>query len=248
MRRAAARTAAVVVVTSLAASGCGEDDGRRSGDPPTPQPPAAQTRPAPAPARSPALVATLGDSITAGLPYWDPDPELRKNIGKARDRRSQYQYWARRKLGRHVRFRNCGVPGERTDEIAKRLDRCAHDAHVLVVQGGLNDIAQGRPPAAAARDLRSIVARAKRKGLRVAIAELLPWNNGYPRFAPAIAGLNRRIRAFARAERVRVLPWYRALEDPAKPGRMRDDLTAEGDHPSIAGYRRLGESVTLPSG
>jgi lysophospholipase L1-like esterase len=146
-----------------------------------------------------------------------------------------------------VRFRNCGVAGDRTDEIARRLDRCARGAKVLIVQGGLNDVAQGRPVAEAARDLHTMVSRAKRIGLRVAIAELLPWNNGYPRFAPAIAGLNRRIRALARTEHVQLLPWFRALEDPAKPGRMRDELTAEGDHPSIAGYRRLGETLTLPA-
>jgi lysophospholipase L1-like esterase len=138
------------------------------------------------------------------------------------------------------------VPGDRTDQIAARLGRCAEGAQVLVVQGGLNDVAQGRPPAEAARDLRAMVRRGKELGLRVAIAELLPWNNGYPRFAPPIADLNRRIRALARAERIVVLPWFRAVEDPANPGRMRDDLTAEGDHPSIAGYRRLGETVRLP--
>ena len=36
-----------------------------------------------------------------------------------------------------------GVYGERTDEIAQRLDECAAGAEVLVVQGGINDIAQG---------------------------------------------------------------------------------------------------------
>jgi lysophospholipase L1-like esterase len=240
MRRAAA-------LALLALAGCGGDDGARA--PTTAAKPPAAEDPAPsgnAPQR--VLVAALGDSITAGYPLWDPDPELRRNIGAARDRRSQYEYWARRKLGRHVRFRNCGVPGDRTDQIAARLDQCAKGADVVIVQGGLNDIAQGRPVADAARDLRAMVRHGKRLRLRVAIAELLPWNNGYPRFRAQVDDLNRRIHALARAERVRVLPWYRALEDPAKPDRMRDALTAEGDHPSVAGYRRIGEAVTLPGG
>ena len=38
-----------------------------------------------------------------------------------------------------------------------------------------------------------------------------------------------------------VLPFHDTLEDPEQPGRMRDDWTFEGDHPSIAGYRLLGE-------
>lgn len=242
MRRATAL--AVLATAGLAggAPGCGGGDegAERTAVSPAPE------RPLPPKATDRVLVAALGDSITAGNPLWDPDPELRANIGPARDRRSQYQYWARRRLGRHVRFRNCGVPGDRTDQIAARLDRCAKGAQVLIVQGGVNDIAQGRPTVAAARDLRAMVRQGKRLGLRVAIAELLPWNNGYPRFAPPIDDLNRRIRALARAEGVRVLPWYGAVEDPAKPDRMRDELTAEGDHPSIRGYRRLGGAVTLP--
>lgn len=252
MRRLAAL--ALVATAGLAGgvaggvAGCGGGgggDGERAAPAPAPaKRPAA--RPAPAgKSRERVLVATLGDSITAGAPLWDPDPELRADIA-ARDRRSQYQHWARRKLGGHVRFRNCGVPGERTDEIAARLERCAAGAQVLVVQGGVNDLAQGGRPADAARHLRAMVRRGKQLGMRVAIAELLPWNNGYPRFAPPINDLNRRIRALARAERVPVLPWFGAVEDQANPGRMRDDLTAEGDHPSMAGYRRLGQLVRLP--
>jgi lysophospholipase L1-like esterase len=40
---------------------------------------------------------------------------------------------------------------------------------------------------------------------------------------------------------VPVLPFHATLEDPELPGRMRADLTVEGDHPSAEGYRRLGE-------
>ena len=63
------------------------------------------------------------------------------------DRRSQYEFWAAAELGPDARFRNCGVFGERTDQIATRLEECAAGADRLVVQGGINDIAQaGRSP------------------------------------------------------------------------------------------------------
>lgn len=185
------------------------------------------------------LVAALGDSITAGTPLFDP------GAPEAGDERSQWAYWAARRLP-GTTFRNCGVNGERTDEIARRLEDCARGADVLVVQGGVNDIAQGRQVADAADDLHSMIRRGKELGLRVATVELLPWNNGYPGAAPLIDDLNRQIRAIGREEEVPVYRWYRALEDPAKPGRMRPDLTIEGDHPSIAGHRRLGELVELP--
>jgi lysophospholipase L1-like esterase len=112
---------------------------------------------------------------------------------------------------------------------------------VLVVQGGINDLVQGRTPAEAAANLRAMVERGKKLGLRVEVAEVLPWNNGYPAFAPKIVALNRLIHDFARADHVRVLPFYSTLEDPKRPGRMKDAWTAEGDHPSVEGYKRLGE-------
>lgn len=138
------------------------------------------------------------------------------------------------------------MPGERTDEIAARLEDCADGADALIVQGGVNDLSQGRAPESAARNLRAIVRRAKRLGLRVAIAELLPWNGGYPAAAAAIDELNRRITRIGRDESAPVLQWHDELEDPARPGRMRLELTSDLAHPSIAGYRRLGESVELP--
>jgi lysophospholipase L1-like esterase len=186
------------------------------------------------------LVAALGDSITAGSPGYDPDPNQRANLGFGADEKSQWEYWARRKHP-ELTFRNCGVYGERTDEIAKRLDECARGAQALVVQGGINDIAQGRPLEPAAENLRKMVERGKQLGLRVTICELLPWNNGYPEADPKIRRLNELIQDIARDEHVPVLPFYETLDDPDRPGRMKEEWTSDGDHPSVDGYRRLGE-------
>jgi lysophospholipase L1-like esterase len=165
------------------------------------------------------------------------------------DERSQYEYWAER---RHpgVELRNCGRFGERVFQIAARLEDCARGADALVVQGGINDIAQslagGREGEASAlytatHSLRETVRRAKQVGLKVAITDVLPWNNGPPLAARTIEELNRRIHAIGRAEDVPVLPFNRTLADPGNPTRMRPQWTADGDHPSIEGYRRLGE-------
>jgi lysophospholipase L1-like esterase len=186
------------------------------------------------------FVAALGDSITSGSPGYDPSHGNAKLLGFGENPKSQWEYWAERKNPR-LRFRNCGVYGERTDEIARRLLACQKGADVLVVQGGINDIAQGRSVAQAARNLRGMVERGKSLDLRVEIAELIPWNNGYPDADPKIRALNRRIHRLASAEHVRVLPFYQTLEDPKRPGRMKEAWTADGDHPSIEGYRRLGE-------
>lgn len=177
-----------------------------------------------------AIVACLGDSITEGSPHWDS----RRRRG---DPESQWEHWA---ALRHpgLELRNFGVWGERADEIAARLDDAVAGADVLIVQGGINDIAQGRPVADAAANLRSMVGRGLALGLRVAVCDVLPWNNGWPEREAPIRELNARIRALG----VPLLPFHDTLEDPARPGRMKDEWCNEdGDHPSIAGYRRLGE-------
>lgn len=168
-------------------------------------------------------VAALGDSITAGSP-WDDDPEVGwPAAAAAADPR--------------LRFTVRAAYGKRTDEIAAWLDEAAAGAEVLVVQGGINDIAQARPVAAAATNLAAMVGRGRELGLRVTVADVLPWNNGWPGAEAPIRELNALIAGLG----VPVLPFHDTLEDPDRPGRMREDWTVEGDHPSIAGYRRLGE-------
>ena len=186
------------------------------------------------------VVAALGDSIHAGSPYWDPDPGVRAQIGDELDEQSQWEHWAARR-DPSLRFKNCGVYGERTDQIAERLERCAAGANVLVVQGGINDIAQGRDVEDAAADLRAMVQRGRKLGLRVAVANVLPWNRGWPTTVGPIDRLNELIAELAWEEGVPVLPFYETLESPDAEGRMRDDWTSDGDHPSVEGYRRLGE-------
>ena len=193
-------------------------------------------------------VAALGDSITAGSPLWDPDPAVRRRIGPALDERSQWQWWAAR-AHPELELRNCGVYGERAEEIERRLEASVAGAGALVVQGGINDVAQGRPVEDASAALRRMVRRGLSLGLAVALADVLPWNNGWPRAEPAIRRLNELVRTIAEEEDVPLLPFHDTLEDPERPGRMREDWTEDGDHPSVEGYRRLGElAFRLPSG
>jgi lysophospholipase L1-like esterase len=171
------------------------------------------------------VVAALGDSITEGSPGlrgWD--------------------VWAARAEPR-LQIRNCGIYGQRTDEIAARLDACARGAAVLTVQGGINDIAQGCDVDAAAMNLRTMVRRGKELGLGVLLADVLPWNNGWPRAEPEIRRLNELIVGIAQGEGAPLLRFHDTLEDPGRPGRMREEWTFEGDHPNEEGYRRLADVV-----
>jgi lysophospholipase L1-like esterase len=179
---------------------------------------------------TPVVVSCLGDSITEGSPYWDSRRQIGNPMG-------QWEHWAALHHP-ELELRNFGVWGERTDEIASRLDEAALRADALVVQGGINDIAQGRTVDDAARVLEAIVERGLELDIPVAVCDVLPWNNGWPGAERPIRELNAHIHAIG----VPVLPFHDTLEDPESPGLMKPEWTNEdGDHPSIAGYRRLGE-------
>jgi lysophospholipase L1-like esterase len=192
------------------------------------------------------VVAVAGDSISAGSPLWDPDPTVRTRIAGP-DERSHWQWWASQSDLR-LEFRTTAVYGERTDEIARRLELVLSGADVLVVQGGINDVVQRWPLEEAAGNIEAMLARGRAAGLALAVADVLPWNNGDERAAGDIRRLNALIRQIAARAGAALLPFHDTLADPADPSRMRQGLSDDGDHPSVEGHRRLGErAFRLPS-
>jgi lysophospholipase L1-like esterase len=198
----AARCLLAVVLVTLSA--CGDSGSSTTAEPDVP------------------IVATLGDSITAGAPRWSPNPQLRAVIASRGQltRESQWQYWAGAATDGAFRFRNCGVEGDRTDEIEARFAHCTAGADVVVIQGGTNDLAQGRTPAEAAGNIDDMVRRAERAGLRALVTTIPP-----------------------RPARVPVVDFFGELEDPRRPDRMPARWTADGIHPTVEGYGRLGRAA-----
>jgi lysophospholipase L1-like esterase len=187
------------------------------------------------------VVAVAGDSISAGSPLWDPEPAVRSRLA-APDERSQWQWWAAQADIR-LDFRTTAAYGERTDEIARRLDLVLPGADVLVVQGGINDIAQRRPVEDAARNIEAMLAAGRAAGAALEVVDVLPWNNGDERAAYDITRLNALIREVAATTGATLLPFHDTLADPADPRKMKEGLTDDGDHPSIEGHRLLGEQA-----
>src|SRR5579862_8916931 len=161
------------------------------------------------------VVAVAGDSISAGSPLWDPDTAVRRRI-PAPDERSQWQWWTARADPR-LEFRTTAVYGERTDQIARRLDLVLDGADVLVVQGGINDVVQRRPVEQVAANLAAMLDRGRAAGVALAVTDVLPWNNGDRRTAEDIQRLNSMIAGLGAS----VLPFRDTLADPEDPSRMR---------------------------
>jgi len=178
------------------------------------------------------IVAVVGDSISAGSPLWDPDPVVRATIAQP-DERSQWQWWAAQR-DPSLEFHTRAVYGRRTDEIASFVDDVVDGADLLVVQGGINDVAQRRSVEEAARNLAAIVARGRALGLPVALADVLPWPDGDDRAARKILRLNELIHAI---EGVIPLPFHDTL------ARLDVPWSDDGDHPSVEGHRLLGEAA-----
>ncbi|HEY4413367.1 MAG TPA: SGNH/GDSL hydrolase family protein [Gaiellaceae bacterium] len=177
------------------------------------------------------IVGVAGDSISAGSPLWDPDPSVRATIARP-DERSQWQWWTAQ-LDPRLEFRTRAVYGKRTDEIAAFVGDIANGADVLVVQGGINDVAQRRPVEEAAANLAAMVERGRALGLHVALADVLSWPRGDDRAARDIAALNALIHEI---EGVTRLPFHDTLAP-------LDSWSDDGDHPSVDGHRLLGEAA-----
>lgn len=178
------------------------------------------------------LVAVVGDSISAGSPLWDPDPAVRASIAHP-DERSQWQRWAAQR-DPTLDFRTRALYGKRTDEIAAFVDDVVDGADVLVVQGGINDVAQRRSVDGAARNLAAMVERGHGAGVAVALADVLPWPRGDERAAADILRLNAMIDAVPGVARLR---FHDAL------ARLDVSWSDDGDHPSVEGHRLLGEEA-----
>jgi lysophospholipase L1-like esterase len=88
--------------------------------------------------------------------------------------------------------------------------------------------------------------RARNAGLRVALADVLPWNNGDAKAASEISRLNELIAAIAENNGFPLFPFHATLADPSRPSRMRETVTDDGDHPSVDGHRLLGERAFRP--
>lgn len=191
-------------------------------------------------APSPSVIVALGDSTTAGTPgFLSPLEAPPRGAG---DERSSYGYWLE-KARPGWRVLNRGVNGERADQIRARFERdvAALRPRVVVILAGVNDAYQGRRTADAQADLLWMYRRAKKLGIAVVAATVLPFDRATPAQAERIEALNAWLRTAAKAEGLVLCDTAAAAADPKAPRRLKG--TPDGLHPDISTYRAVGESV-----
>lgn len=187
------------------------------------------------------VIVALGDSTTAGTPLFESPVEAPPR-GRG-DERSQYAYWLRQA---HPEWgvRNCGVNGERSDQIAARFDRDVTSAQpaAVVIIAGVNDIYQGRSASAVIAQLRAMYDRAASAKIPVVAGSIVPFNTATPAQNAGMHAVNTWIAAeAARDPRVLFADTRRAVAAPDDPDRLAG--SPDGLHPDIDGYRRMAEAI-----
>jgi acyl-CoA thioesterase-1 len=169
-------------------------------------------------------VVFLGDSLTAGLGL--PADEA-------------YPALIQRKIDEeHLDYEvvNAGVSGDTTAGGLRRLDWVLNgDVRVLVVALGANDGLRGLPPTEMKKNLSTIVATTRKKGIDVVLAGMEAPPNVGPEYT---ASFRRVYRDIAMEQGVPLIPFL--LQDVAGVAALNQ---ADGIHPNEEGARRVAETV-----
>jgi len=186
-------------------------------------------------------IVCLGDSTTAGTPYFESPVEAPP--GGRGDETGSYPYWLRQ---RHPDWRilNRGVNGERSDHIAARFDRdvLAARPDVVVIIAGVNDIYQGRPADHVTGQLRLMYERARGAGIRVVAGTIAPYNTATPEQNARMHAVNAWIGVQAsRDANLKFVDTRSAAASPSDPDRLAG--SPDGLHPDRDGYRRMAGAI-----
>jgi len=186
-------------------------------------------------------IVALGDSTTAGTPGFLSPLEAPPD-GKG-DITSQYAHWLMKSEPTWDVI-NCGVNGERSDQIAARVVRDVIGASpsAVVIIAGVNDVYQGRTVEHVLAQLRTMYDRAAHAGIRVVGGTIVPYNTAGPAENERMRQINAWIREQTRNEPAIAFVDTRAAV--AAPGNI-DHLaeSPDGLHPSPGGYRAMADAI-----
>jgi acyl-CoA thioesterase-1 len=182
-------------------------------------------------------IVAFGDSTTAGTPaFRSPIEAPPRGSG---DETSQYAYWLTQT---HPEWEvvNCGVNGERSDQIEARFERdvVGRGARIVVIIAGVNDVYQGRSVESVTEHLQAMYARAAQVRIEVVAGSIIPYNTATPEQNARMHQINEWIRQQPGITFVDTRAAVAAADDPDRLFESPDGL-----HPTAAGYRRMADVI-----
>jgi len=187
-------------------------------------------------------VVCLGDSTTAGTPgFLSPIEAPPDGEGNPE---SAYPYWVA-KAHPEWMVLNRGVNGERSDQILNRFDRdvVSESPRVVVVLAGVNDVYQGFPAEFTEKNLDAMYEGAVSSKATPIGCSILPYNTIDERSFTKMTGINEWVKSTCQERGFPFCDTSMAASDPMRRDRLSG--TPDGLHPDVAGYRMMGEQVTL---
>ena len=137
-----------------------------------------------------------------------------------------------------------GISGQTTYQMVLRFYEDVVSLHpkAVVINGGTNDIALNNHPYVEDRTFQNITIMAdiaKENGIKVILTSVTPcdhygWRPEVTDVVTKIRSLNARIEAYAKKNKCLYVDYFSAMADAN--GVMRDGLSDEGCHPTVAGY------------
>ena len=187
------------------------------------------------------VIVALGDSTTAGTPYFKSPLEAPPK-GKG-DRQGQYSYWMNR-MDAGWRVLNRGVNRQRSDEILARFERdvVKEKPKYVIILAGINDVWQGYPAAKTKANLSEMYDHAAKAGIVPIAASVLPVDLANEKQDKEIASLNDWIKNEAGRRKIPFCDLHSVAASPNDPTRLA--LSAhDGLHPDLMVYQHMGEAL-----
>lgn len=154
------------------------------------------------------------------------------------------EFWKSDRRFFNSNYINRGISGQTTAQMKARFthDVVALKPWLVVILGGINDIAQNDGPVTLEQTFANIVAMAtlaKKNNIKVILSSVLPANNFYwrPGLQPAlkVIRLNAMIKNYCLKNKIPYVDYYSALVDERKG--MKKQYSEDGVHPNVAGYK-----------
>jgi lysophospholipase L1-like esterase len=185
------------------------------------------------------LIVAIGDSTTAGTPFFRSPLEVPPD-GEG-DPEGQYSYWMMKKRPQW-QVLNFGINGQTSSQIQARFDTAIKAGpRYIIILAGVNDIFQNIPLQSVSDNLYRMYEEAKGKAIMPVAATVLPFDQATPEQAKAIDTLNIWIKKEAEKFRMPIADLNGAVRDPNDPHKLNG--SPDGLHPDVGGYRKMGMTL-----